>query len=280
MKPAEFGPFKNGLLKEYSDGFRHGFQKTNDSGNAVPIPCRFDAYCILDGFNVALKANDKWGIVNYKNQKISPFIYDIIEKPPLSDSVAYVMKDGKWGLMSSEGKVLSPLEYDHIKLISTKLLCRRSNDNRINGFERTQFVFTLFRQGIVSVYNDKGDVIRNNGIDNANRLLQCGDQCLIAIEDHKKIGLIDTNGTVVLDCQYDEFQPLQGIIKSGATRFRFLNVRQGNLWGVLGENCKFLLKCQFEGIKAVGDAIALKHSDKWGVLSYSRILDLESRAYI
>lgn len=84
-------------------------------------PCSYsDALIICDSY-IALKMNDKWGIVDHEGKEMTQFKYEEIS-PYFSTDSAFVAKyDGFWGVSDYQENTLIPYKYDDIwyKLSST-----------------------------------------------------------------------------------------------------------------------------------------------------------------
>lgn len=272
------GPFReqNELIPYWSDG-KCGFKKGYDSSSYEEVPCRYESYTILSGYTVALKYRGRWGVLNQKNKVICDFIFDRIEMPSSWTSLCAVMKDGKWGLIYTDSaSYATGLSYDYIKHFSVKKIGRENGRHDWSG--GNPFVWTLFNGDKVLAYSDGAKMIFPRGFEDIKGMIY-GEVAYIIIQNGGKLGLLNFDGDIVTPCEYDSIKQLTPHINRwNNTSFRFALVKKRGKYGILDETGSILLDCEFDAIKTAGDALLLKHNNKWGVLPLYKIRRLENKS--
>lgn len=270
-KPA--GPFYEKWVEVYWNGNKCGVRVLDDYDDSVPIPCRYDSCLILSGYNIALKYNGKWGVLDHQNHVLCSFVYDRIGKPDYRPSLCMAMKDGRWGLIDNSGSPATGFVYDQIKPFTIETYSREPYNGSMGNHGRYS-IWALYNEGKVYPYNDSANMIYPRGFDNIYGLIQCGDPYIV-VEDNSKKGLLGKDGTMLTKCEYDDIQQLQSYIDYYKASISFALLKKNNKYGVMGSNKKILLQCEFDKITVVGNCLALKHGAKWGILSQKEIYRIE-----
>lgn len=243
-----------------------GFKASKN--NDIVIPCLYDSYVLLSTFSVALKKNGRWGIVNDYNELLCDFIYERIETPSLDTKICSAMKDGKWGLIFTEdGRPATSFDFNLIHSIVISTYSHIYSRNKT-----VYYAWALTHNGKVFAYDSKANLIYPKSFDNIKTGIQCYEPCLI-VENNFKFGLLTLSGNLISQCIYDEIVQLQSIVDDyeQIATFSYAATRIGEKWGIMGKDGSIILKNQFDGIKAIGNCIALKHASKWGILSADKI---------
>lgn len=281
MKENYAGPFRRDCAEIYWENAKCGVRfKWNYMGDSSPIPCLYESYKIVSEYSIALKRNGKWGILDYHNEILCDFIYERIEKSPEWTNLCMAMKNGHWGLIvSNTGSIACGFNYDQIKPVKIKTKARRKlpGESYNDDFRYNQNYWLLYADGKVFPYDDNANMIYPRGFDNVYNIVQYGpkdkDVCFIVETNYKK-GLLRTDGQLICRCEFDEIRPIEGYNIHDESFFCLVKVKQNNLWGLLGNNGEQVLDCEFEEVKSVGSAIALKHENKWGILSLQQVLKI------
>ena len=268
------GPFYEKWVEVYWNGSRCGVRVIKNYDGSVDIPCRYESNIILSGDTIALKYNGKWGVLDHQNHTLCNHIYERIEKPDYRPRLCMAMKEGKWGLIDNCGGPVTAFNYDQIKPLTIKTYSRKEY-NGSRGYSQRFTVWALYNAGQVFAYNDAADMIYPRGFDNIYKLIQVGKPCLVVEKDLKQ-GLLGLDGTMITRCEYEDIQQLQPYIDDEKACYSYAIVKKSGKWGVIGEEHQLLLNCEFDKIAAVGQAIALKHDNKWGVLSKEVLYQFEN----
>lgn len=275
---CSLGPFRDNFIQVYWRESKCGFKVNDSYYGSRDIPCIYESYTILTDETVALRLNERWGILNHKNQQICSFVYDRIE--PYYGDQCLIMSKGKWGIINATtGNVLVVPMYDQISRIDIKTRLLRYLPGEFWGSRYSTYysVRIAYQNGKAFLLSDSGMLMSPKGYDNIVALILDGtgdDSINIIVENNNKLGLLNKNGQVITRCEYDEIKQIEGYVNDDSTFFCNIAVRKDKKWGLLGRRGKVIFDCDFEDIKSVGSAIALKHNSKWGILPLKTILSL------
>jgi hypothetical protein len=108
--------------------------------------------------------NDKFGVINLKNQVVIPFEYAMIESYSDNLGIAAAQKDesGKYGFIDRTGKTVIPFEYDYGWPSDANIIVKKNNKwgvIDINGKIILPFEFAQ----IISTYESSAWVVKNEG---------------------------------------------------------------------------------------------------------------------
>ena len=91
----------------YETGLYHKYNKT------VVIPAVYDTLNYISDDRIAADKNDKYGLINIKQEEIIPFEYDNLDY--INDNfIIAVNEDGKYGVININNEVVLSFEYDEI----------------------------------------------------------------------------------------------------------------------------------------------------------------------
>ncbi|HBC29917.1 MAG TPA: hypothetical protein DC024_01540, partial [Clostridiales bacterium] len=91
----------------YETGLYHKYNKT------VVIPAVYDTLNYISDDRIAAAKNDKYGLINIKQEEIIPFEYDNLDY--INDNfIIAVNEDGKYGVININNEVVLSFEYDEI----------------------------------------------------------------------------------------------------------------------------------------------------------------------
>ncbi len=130
----------------------------------------------------ALDQNGKYGIIDSQGALIYPFELD---SPPESCfSQIIITKNGKKGIIDTDGNIIVPVEYDSV---FTGQTCTANKDGKLYFFKSTNsemFLVTSYKK----------------------LAMELKDGSLFIVMDHEnKFGIIDTQGNVIVDFEYDDY---------------------------------------------------------------------------
>ena len=213
---------------------------------------------VLSDHYLAFARNGRWGIVNWKGQVISEPEFDRIELLPepffrtyydnyaglidlegrewlapaydevrvASPDLVFFKSQNRWGLATGGGRYVVPVGYEHYDLIS-------------NNFVR------LSRGGKSYLYSlEKSRLLTNGEYD---QYYAFSDEFVMVKRD-RLLGLMDTNGKLVLVPKYDEIQPF------GRDQFR-VNFR--GRWGIVDRRDELAIPFAYNYIAPLKGSVAI-----------------------
>ncbi len=129
------------------------------------------------------------------------------------ENVCYytIYKDEKWGVIDSYGKVIIKAEYDDMIVIpdETKDVFVCTYDANYESGEYKTKVINSKGKEIIKDY-DKVEAIAN--YDKENKIWY--EENVFRTQKNGKYGLINYSGNVLLNCEYDNIEPVYGIENS------------------------------------------------------------------
>ena len=157
----------------------------------------------------SVRLGSKYGIVNESGEIVVPIEYD--EAYYLFDYLFAVRKrsdqrDWAFGVINQEGKCIIPFEYKYIEKSNSFIVCYQNATSK-RKFERHGWGDEhLYYGGRVYDYKDLSGIFWMNAQGQTiyeGNAIQSAFHFLI-IEDSGKLGVIDTNGNIVLTTAFDE----------------------------------------------------------------------------
>lgn len=136
-----------------------------------------------------VKKDDKYGVINKREEAIIPIEYMSIESSAYSDgSHLSRNKNGKYGFITMDGEVTLPFKYDKIdKNYSSNNMISKSGD----------------QCGVVTIKSGKPTEIISCEYDNITNL-----KAVLITEQNNKYGLLDADGSEIVEPYYDEINVL------------------------------------------------------------------------
>lgn len=178
-----------------------------------------------DDKNIYLIAseNGKFGL--YKNKKsIIPNDYQSMSYD--DNNVIILQKNKKYGVASLEGKIIIPVEKESIESKGIYLYAKSANDNKVYD-NQGNVVDINYNRVVYKTENDdyKISTILNNNImyygiidKDGNKLVDENYRYIeylygnyfVATDDNGNLGVINSNGKVILDMKYSSLQKIKG----------------------------------------------------------------------
>ena len=110
----------------YETGLYHKYNKT------VVIPAVYDTLNYISDERIAAGKNDKYGLINIKQEEIIPFEYDNLDY--INDNfVIAVNENGKYGVININNEVVLSFEYDEISYVYKTNDCFKISKNNKFG---------------------------------------------------------------------------------------------------------------------------------------------------
>ncbi len=195
----------------------------------------------------------------------------------ISTTYFLINKNNKWGVIDNNSKIIIEPTYEEAIIIPNNkkdiFICNYDVNYENNTYQ-------------VKVLNAKGKEIFQeydtvNALENydENKNLWYEDNVLLVQKDGK-YGLINYNGDVILDINYEEITTLKGIKNSLVTL-------QKGAYGLVNNQGKVIIENQYEEIKSLGEDVKnyiIKKDDKYGVndileCKYEEIEPLNNKEY-
>ncbi len=212
---------RSSAIMDREDEIFYGFKKDSK----ILIPFEYDELPSVLAPLMRAKKNQKYGIINSKNEIIVPFVYDALPYPLLDFML--VRMDEKEGLIDMKGRIIIPVEYQGVyKSPFEENIYIAVSEDKINEFDRegnmqkSDFIYFKNYQykKIVSVGNNAGKY---------------------GIVDYQKKEIIP----LVYDCPLESFRNIDGIYQ--------WKTCVNQKYGVIDIDQKLILAFEYEDVKKV-----------------------------
>ena len=183
-----------------------------------------------------------------------------------------VYTEGKWRVIDSRGNTIIRAEYDEYIVIpdSTKpiFICT-VNVNYDDGTYDTK-VLNEKGEEILTDY-DTVEAIEN--YDSSNNLWY--ESGILKVSQNGKYGIIDMNGSILVNCEYDSISALKGVTNS------LLTEKDGK-YGIVDNVGSVIINNEYKEIKPISEQyengyIVVDENDKYGVINYTKTVALENK---
>lgn len=198
---------------------------------------------------IPVQENGKWGFLDNEGYGITPCIYDRFEIPQRnSNHIMPVMIGNKWGFLNKDFKLISFAKYDQ----------------QLQYYEHDGQQRPLFEV----VKNGRAGLIDTSGREivpcTYNYILATYGDGLIVTKD-KLYGVINLNGSVLVNPEYDQIQMLDKEFDSGRLWYRIVKDQKIGLMDAKGQ---VRIPCIYTDIKfdRIGDFPSQKDT-LWGMIS-------------
>lgn len=160
----------------HETGLYHKYNKT------VVIPAVYDTLNYINDDRVIACKDDRYGLINIKQEEIIPFQYNYLDY--INDNfIIAVNEDGKYGVINISNDILLNFEYDHISNVY------KTNDYfKINKYNQFGLLATADAEIVIPMEYD--------GIEYP------GNKLAVALKEGQ-MGLIDVRNKVVVPFIYD-----------------------------------------------------------------------------
>ena len=218
---------KSGFIvsEKTEDGFKSGYIMYNSKMLLDTKYNEIERISKEDDKNIYLIAseNGKFGL--YKNKKsIIPNDYQSMSYD--DNNVIILQKNKKYGVASLEGKIIIPVEKESIESKGIYLYAKSANDNKVYD-NQGNVVDINYNRVVYKTENDdyKISTILNNNImyygiidKDGNKLVDENYRYIeylygnyfVATDDNGNLGVINSNGKVILDMKYSSLQKIKG----------------------------------------------------------------------
>ena len=278
------------------------------------------------------KQGDKYGIIDFSGKEIVEPIYESIESLPYKEGMLLIKQNGKYGLMNMKGTIIVPTEYD---LIEADGYYNASSKNEKEGYIVANKTEQGYRYGYINSQGKKMLEVEYNEIERINSILEDKEIYVIAMKNGKigvyqnqtlliphdyekliynkvnnlftvnrngKQGVIDLQGKIILNTEYDDIQFSGKIIKAtkdGNTVFYndkgeeqeksdfvdiiyttnenyFITINQEGKYGVIDKQKQTIIQNTFEYIEyAFKNYFICTQNGKLGVVNAEQKYELD-----
>lgn len=191
----------------YETGLYHKYNKT------LIIPAVYDTLNYISDDRIIACKNDKYGMMNIKQEEIIPFIYKYIDY--INDNFIIAINDEKYGVINIDNEVVLSFEYDEIYNIHEYGEYLRISKNNKFGLINTataEIVVPMEYDGIEYSRNETAVAVKEGRfgvIDVTNKnvvpfiydsIMNCYDGFIVYKDE--MAGFINEKGSVVLPVEY------------------------------------------------------------------------------
>jgi hypothetical protein len=215
-------------------------------GNEITIFKYNDITCFNDGI-AGVKLNDKWGAINKSGKEIVPIIYEDIINSLSSCAYVYgglkLKQKNKWGVIDTNNKVIIPFVYDSLHYFHEPPICLGFKNDKISIIDLTT------KKIIETSYNSTGGFIGGN---------------LLAVEQNKKWGLINTKGVEIISLKYD-------YLVNGE---EFFLTKKNDKWGCIDIKGNEIVPIKYTGLRGNSEekVFSVNINGDWFINEYSNLV--------
>lgn len=198
-----------------------------------------------------VKQNGKYGLINFKGNKIAECEYDKIYTLKGIEGSIIVEKEGKLGLLDNTGRKIIDTEYKEILGIGTK-----SDEGYI----------TVNEQGKYGVISYTKEQILENKYEYIEPIYG---KDLYVIKDKGQQQLINAKGEIILDSGYSK---IESILKNETQGVIFEREQK---YGIMGTDRMILVKPQYDSLKELDNGKIVAEKDgKKGIINLQETEEL------
>lgn len=190
--------------------------------------------------------------------------HQIIPVAETPNSYYTVYSNGKWGVINNNGDTIISLTNDEMIAIPNKekavFVCVYDVNEQTGEYktrvlnERNEQIFTNYeRVEVIENFDSKQNIWYENNI--------------LRVYQNGKYGLIDLDGNVILNCEYDEITALKSVTEN------FI-VKQNDKVGLVNSKGQEIIKTEYKEIKTLEEGykneyLVMDENDNYGVISTS-----------
>ena len=189
--------------------------------------------------------NGKYGIIDYKGNRITSAIYDEIESLLYKEGCLIVKKDNKYGVINIKGKQMTDIEYD---LINADGFYSEKTKYKEAGFIVGKKQEDGYKYGYI---DSNGNKVLDNLYNEINRITEIDNELWIIASKNGQAGVYK-NKDQILKNTYEQ-------IEYDQTSELFI-IKRGGKYGVANKEGKEILKTEYDSIRIEEEIIAEKDS--------------------
>ena len=182
-----------------------------------------------------------------------------------------VYTNGKWGVIDSRGNTIIEPTYDEYIVIpdSTQAIFICTYD--VN-YEDGTYSTRVLNERNEELYTDYDHVEALENYDESNNLWY--EDGILRVEQDGMAGIINTNGQLIVECQYDSIEALKGVDNS-------LLTEQDGSYGIVDSIGNVIIENNYQSIEPLSnqyeDGYVVENSDgQFGLIGYSKEVILET----
>jgi len=178
---------------------------------------------------------DYIGLISTSGEELLPFKYAHIKVEGLRAVVAKKQRNKYvYGLLNLKGDVVIPTQYKHIEVLSGLRFKVKNKENR------------------TAIFDDQGNVIIDFLLDSISNF---NGEYAVAYDNHRR-GLIDKNGTLIIEPSYQGVRVANGDVET----------RAFNQWDIMGSDNSIKSTLRVEELKPFSKSLFLASANDWGWL--------------
>jgi hypothetical protein len=167
-----------------------------------------------------------WGYID--EDSFEEHMMEFEAATPFADGYAAVCKDGKWAVISSSLSYVTDFIYDEVAV----------DDYGTCSVGKRVFAK---RDGAYYLVNTKGEELSGE-YEDAKPFLSSGGYAAVCMNG--KWGLVDSDGTIVLECRFEELD---------SSNEGFAGYKKGDLWGYITVKGEIMIEANYAEVKAFTD---------------------------
>ena len=194
------------------------------------------------------KKSDKYGLIDYKGNKITEPEYDSIQSLKNRPGELLVKKSGKYGVININGEIKLEIKYDGI--IGDEFYSEKY------GYGQTGYIISeKTKNGNMYGYIDYlGEQYLDTEFESLSRVVEySGEEVYLVAMQNGKQGVYK-NDKLIIDQKY------QGIIYSKDSNL--FAVKRNSKYGIFNKDGKEILEVKYTGYNFAGDYISVELKDK------------------
>ena len=183
-----------------------------------------------------------------------------------------VYTEGKWGVIDSRGNTIINPEYDEYIVIpdsSRAIFICTINVNYEEGTYDTK----VLNEKNEELFTDYDTVEAIENYDSSNNLWY--ESGIFKVSQNGQYGIIDFNGSQLVNCEYDDIVALKGVTNS------LLTEKDGK-YGIIDRTGSVIINNEYKTIESISDQyengyIIVNDNNKYGVINYTKTVALENQ---
>lgn len=275
---------------------------------------KYENISCADSGNIIMKNNGSWAYADKNGQPLTGFEYDSISE--FSDGLAAVSMDGKYGFINENGELVIPMIYDEVSSFGNGLAAIKQGGTW--GYINTDGEIVIqpaysgasaFSEGyaVVTAQESSTTEIKeiNNIIDTEGNTVFStssytiigkfceGTAKILSLNDGGIMGLIDSNGSIVLSPEYRmirDFSEGAAAVLDTTGKYGFIDTKGNKIseciydavydfsedlaaiqkdgkWGYIDKNGNEVIPPEYDSVGMFSEGLAAVQKDgKWGYI--------------
>ena len=192
----------------------------------------------------------------------------------VSTLVSYisVVEDDKWGVIDNKGNIIVDLKYDEIVIIPNK-----TQDVFVCTYD-VNYGSETFKTKVINEKNEEilTDYDNITAIENTDGTNIWYEDNVLKFEKFGKVGLIDFDGKIIVDAEYDDIYALSGI------KDTLIIEKNGKMGLINNKTSEIIIKPEYVDITSISDKheygyIVKNYENKFGLIANDKTQILEEK---